>query len=258
MTFFSKLLTLQESNLVKSVILISFPILATLVLGIDSSLIANQGFEGQAIVDALTISYFLLLLFALSPNQRLTAAIFVPFAVVGEYIFSLILEMYHYRLGGVPIYVPFGHAILFSVGVLISELSLVRKYEQQMRPVFSSIYGIILASVVAFFHDTLSVVFALVFLWVLRRKGYQTLYFIMGFLVLYIELVGTGWGCWVWQIHPLEISWLQTTNPPVGVFVCYVLADLGVMKIARYLKSRLGFMAVLDYELVADNKITSP
>ncbi|CDN10836.1 hypothetical protein RintRC_1894 [Richelia intracellularis] len=78
---------------------------------------ANQVFEAQIFVNAFTVSYFFLL-FALNPKQRLMGIIFVPFSVVGEYVFSLILEMYHYRLGGVPMYVPFGHAILFSVGVL--------------------------------------------------------------------------------------------------------------------------------------------
>ncbi|MDJ0799810.1 MAG: hypothetical protein QNJ51_23895 [Calothrix sp. MO_167.B12] len=246
MPFLNKLLTLKPSNVVRSFILISFPILVIFVLGLDSPQMSAKVFEGQYLVDILTVGYFFLLLFALRPDRRIMAMIFVPFALIGEFIFSLVFEMYSYRLGEVPIYVPFGHAILFSVGVLISELSFVSKYEKQMRPVFSSLYVILLSAVVVLFQDTLSVIFAVVFLWVLRRKGYQTLYFIMGFLVLYVELLGTAWGCWAWNTHPFNIFWLQTINPPIGAFVCYILADLGVMKITRYLQPRLGLMGTQE------------
>jgi len=242
MAFLNNLLTFEPSNGIRRFILISFPILSVFVLGLDSRQMSAQLFAGTYFADAFTIGYFFLLLWALHPDRRLMAIVFVPFSVIGEYIFSLVFEMYSYRLGGVPIYVPFGHAILFSTGVLISEHAFVSKYEKQMQPVFISLYIIILGAVVALFQDTLSVIFALVFLWVLRRKGYQTLYFIMGFLVLYIELAGTAWGCWAWKHHIFNISWLQTTNPPVGAFVCYVLADLGVIKIARYLKAKLGLI----------------
>ena len=54
----------------------------------------------------------------------------------------------------------------------------------------------------------------------------------MGVLVLYIELVGTALGCWVWDPAPFGV--LRTTNPPVGAFVCYVIADILVMKISAW------------------------
>jgi len=57
--------------------------------------------------------------------------------------------------------------------------------------------------------------------------------------VLYIELVGTWLGCWAWGPAPWGV--LHTTNPPVGAFVCYVIADILVIKIAgRLARLRLG------------------
>jgi len=50
----------------------------------------------------------------------------------------------------------------------------------------------------------------------------------MGVLVLYIELLGTALGCWSWDAAPFGL--LQTTNPPVGAFVCYVIADIVVIQ----------------------------
>ena len=236
----TQLLLRESSDLAKQFVLVSFFFLAALMLGLDSQPLAQLDIEGQRWVDLCAIAYFGLLLLALRPDQRLMALIFVPFSAVGEYVFSLLFGLYHYRLGEVPLYVPFGHAILFSVGLLIANLSLVRQYEEQLRPTLISAYVILFSTVIVLFHDSLSAIFGLVFLWVLRRKGYQTLYFIMGLLVLYIELMGTAWGCWVWTVHPFGLDWLQATNPPFGAFVCYVLADLGVIKIARYFSPKLG------------------
>ncbi|MGD1950700.1 MAG: hypothetical protein ACFB14_13800 [Leptolyngbyaceae cyanobacterium] len=205
-----------------------------MVLAVDSQqLVVAQKIDGQPFANLFIISYFLLLLFGLRPNQRLMALIFVPFAAIGEGSFSLLFGLYIYRLEMVPLYVPFGHGVLFSMGLLVAELQIIRQHKERIKPVLISVFCLLFSGAILLLHDSLSAIFGLVFLWVLRRKGYQTLYFIMGLLVLYVELVGTHWGCWAWAPHPFSQSWLHATNPPVGAFACYVLADLGVMKIAR-------------------------
>lgn len=239
MASLKQLLLTEPSDTVRRFFLVTFLILTFLVLGLDSIPAAERGLHGQAWADGLAIAYFTLLLWALTPQQRLMALVFVPFSAIGEGIFSLLFGLYRYRLGMVPLYVPFGHAILFSMGLLVSELSVVRDRKEQLRPIFIALYVAAFGTAILWLHDTLSAIFGLVFLWVLRRKGYQPLYFVMGMFVLYVELVGTHWGCWAWAPHPFNQLWLHATNPPVGAFACYVLADLGVMKIVRNLSDRL-------------------
>ncbi|MBT9315766.1 hypothetical protein IXB50_10045 [Leptothoe spongobia TAU-MAC 1115] len=247
MNLITKLLTFEPSNWVRHFILISFLPLSAMVLAIDSrQLVITQGIDGQPFANVFIISYFLLLLFGLRPEQRLMALIFVPFAAIGECIFSLLFGLYIYRLEMVPLYVPFGHGVLFSMGLLVAELSAIQKHEAWIKPLLIGVYFMLFSGAIVLLHDSLSAIFGLVFLWVLRRKGYQTLYFIMGLLVLYVELVGTHWGCWAWTSHPFGLSWLHATNPPVGAFACYVLADLGVMKIARHWQPRLGLETTRD------------
>lgn len=240
MNLLTKILTFEPFTWVRRFILISFLPLTALVLAIDSKQLVAQGIDGQPFADVFIISYFLLLLFGLRPEQRLMALIFVPFAAIGECIFSLLFGLYIYRLEMVPLYVPFGHGVLFSMGLLVAELSFIQKHEKQIKPLLISLFCLLFGGAILLLQDSLSAIFGLVFLWVLHRKGYQTLYFIMGLLVLYVELTGTHWGCWTWPPHPFGQSWFHATNPPVGAFVCYVLADLGVMKIARHWKPRLG------------------
>ncbi|MBX2865766.1 MAG: hypothetical protein KTR27_19615 [Leptolyngbyaceae cyanobacterium MAG.088] len=241
MTLLTQLLTFETSNAVKRFILITFFPFTALVLGIDSLQLATAyGINTQPFANLVIISYFMLLLFGLRPEQRLMAMIFVPFSAIGECIFSLVFGLYIYRLEMVPLYVPFGHGVLFSMGLLVAELTIIQRYETQLKPLFISLYCLLFGGAILFLHDSLSIIFGLVFLWVLRRKGYQTMYFIMGLLVLFVELTGTHWGCWAWTPHPFGQAWLHATNPPVGAFACYVLADLGVMKLARQWKPLLG------------------
>lgn len=242
-----KLRSAETSSFAKRFILISFPFLVPAVFELYSPHFLTPIVGGSVLTNLLTVSFFGVMMFALSPTQRLMAFIFVPFSFVGEYVFSILFDLYSYRLGHIPIYVPFGHAILFSMGCLVSETKLIRQYEERLRPIFIGLYATLFGLVVLLFHDTLSAIFGLVFLWVLRRKGYRTLYFVMGLLVLYIELTGTAWGCWVWKPYPVEaFAWLHTTNPPFGAFVCYVLADLGVIKIARAVSNRFPMATVTD------------
>lgn len=253
MNLLTPLLTWTPSNVVKRFVLITFFPLSVLVLGIDSvQLAATHHIHGQPFANVFIISYFLLMLWGLCPEHRLMALIFVPFAAIGECIFSLLFGLYIYRLEMVPLYVPFGHGVLFTMGLLVAELDIIRRHEIQLRPFFISLYCLLFSSAILLLQDSLSIIFGLVFLWVLRRKGYQTLYFLMGLLVLFVELTGTHWGCWAWTPHPFSLPWLHATNPPVGAFACYVLADLGVMKLARRWQSSLGL------ETLGDGAVTVP
>ncbi|ABX04895.1 MAG TPA: hypothetical protein DEF47_11205 [Herpetosiphon sp.] len=206
----------------------------------DSAWLYAQSFNGQIISNIAAPLYFGLMLYHLRPDQRLIALVFVPFSALGEYVFSLLLELYSYKFEAIPIYVPFGHAILLSTGLLISELAWVKQREKQLR--WSLLLGHVSLFIGAFllFDDSLSLLFGLGFSLILLLYRAQLLHLIMGFLVLYIELLGTWLGCWRWDLNPLN-GLLHTTNPPVGAFVCYVIADIIVIMSLRWLRWMRGY-----------------
>ncbi len=201
-------------------------------LGADSRLLLASGFDGQILANLAAPLYLLAALRGLRRDQQLMALVFVPFSALGEYLFSLGFELYTYKGGTIPFYVPFGHAILFSTGLVIAELPLVKHNEARVRAGLLVVHAALFAGAVVLLGDSLSALFGAVFLLILRRKGAQPFYLIMGMLVLYIELLGTALGCWVWE--PVPFGVLRTTNPPVGAFVCYVIADILVIKIDRW------------------------
>lgn len=224
---------LVASGLRRYLIIAGFVPIVLFALGSDSRLLVERGFDGQILSNVAAPLYFLLVLSGLRPDQRLMAIVFVPFSALGEYLFSLVFGLYTYRLEAVPFYVPFGHAILFSTGLLLAELPTVQANEARVRAALLAFHAALFAGAVLFFHDSLSAIFGALFVIILYRKRCRPFYLIMGVLVLYIELVGTALGCWVWDATPFAA--LQTTNPPVGAFVCYVIADILVMKIAARL-----------------------
>lgn len=205
------------------------PILAA-VLGADSMQLAGLGYHTQWLADGLAIAYFGLMLWGLRPQERWIAIAFVPFSAVAEYLFSQVFELYLYRLGMVPLYVPFGHAILFSTGLVLTDL--IGAQRQTLRWGLLTLHLLLFTVAIALWHDGLSAILALIFAWIVQRKGVRLLYGVMGVLVLMVELIGTSLGCWVWE--PSMWGWLHTTNPPVGAFVFYVLGDLAGFKLGRW------------------------
>lgn len=212
-----------------------FPLVA-LVLGADSLWFSGHDFEGQLLADSLAFVYFLLLLSGLDTEEKVMVLLFVPFSALAEYIFSSVLEIYTYRLETVPIYVPLGHAILFSTGLMLSKLTIFRS-QKQIQSILLSLQGLLFAGVIFIWQDMFSAILGTLFGLLLWWRGCRLIYPIMGFLVLYIELVGTGLGCWVWQEDVFNL-W-HTTNPPFGAFVFYVFGDIAILKMSRYWNSEL-------------------
>ena len=225
-----------------------FPLVA-LVLGADSLWFAERHFQGQLLADCLTALYLIALLLGLDSEERLMVIIFVPFSALAEYLFSSVFEVYTYRLEAVPIYVPLGHAILFSTGLMLSKLPVFTRYHRTQTILLIS-QGLLFAGIILWLQDIFSAVLGILFGLILWWRGCRLIYPIMGFLVLYIELLGTGLGCWIWQEKAFNL--FQTTNPPFGAFVFYVFGDIAVLKISRHLNFKFS-----DKIILARSKLTT-
>jgi hypothetical protein len=214
-------------------LLVAFWPLTALVLFCDSRALAGAGWDSQWVPNLLAPLFLLILSSRLPPDRRLLACLFVPITALGEGLFSLVFGLYHYRLGGVPIYVPFGHAVLLSIGLILADSAWVVQHTRLVRHMLIAFHGGLIGGAWLLLGDSLSALFGGLFGLLLWRSGGRLLYLIMGLLVLYIELLGTAWGCWRWDLAPWGV--LHTLNPPVGAFACYVVADIIGLRLARRL-----------------------
>jgi hypothetical protein len=212
-------------------LLIFWPLTA-MVLFFDSLALRAMGIDGQVWSNFMAPIYLLILLPALRPEQRLMALVFLPIATVGEFVFSLLFQLYTYADGMVPFYVPFGHAILFGTGLIFCNQPWTERYTPQLRWGLLAFHSALLSGAIIVFGDTLSALFTVLLSYILYRSRLRLFYLVMGILVLFVEVVGTRFGCWYWDPAPVH-GLFHAVNPPVAALSCYVLADILVIRITR-------------------------
>jgi len=185
-------------------LLLFWPITA-LVLLCDSHVFADFHPNGQLWSNLLAPVFLLLLMTRLSTQRQLMVALFVPLSAIGETIFSIVFGLYEYRFHAVPLYVPFGHSILMSVGLMLADTQFVQQNLRRVQIGLLAFHSALILGALIFFGDTLSTLWAVIFVLLLKKRVAQPFYLILGVLVLYVEILGTRWGVWVWG--PLQ-GWL--------------------------------------------------
>jgi hypothetical protein len=152
-------------------------------------------------------------------------------ALGGEVLFSLVLGMYTYRQENLPLYVPFGHSIIYAGVYYFVKEPFFRKHK-----IFISKYlyiTMIIYSILWLFfaNDIFGFLCLLVILGILRWKE-RTKYFflVMFFTIVYLELLGTYFQCWYWpDIIFAKITFIPSANPPSGISVFYFGFDAGCL-----------------------------
>lgn len=220
----------------KNLLLFAFWPVTALVLYCDSANIAQVSAYGQWFSNGLAFLYLGGLISQMPWQRRVLAIIFVPLSAVGEIIFTMLLGLYHYRGGSIPLYVPLGHSILLSIGLGIGESEFAKLHQARLQLGLILFHAALIGSALILFGDTLSAILVTAFFAMLRYIPRRTTYLVIGILVLYIELLGTMWRCWTWSLTPFGS--IHTTNPPTGAFACYVIADLIAVKCATLIEAR--------------------
>ena len=121
-------------------------------LFLDSNLMQQWIAEPQWIANTVMFIGFFLCFKNVTPRikeQMITAVII---AVIGEYLFSIALGMYTYRLENVPHYVPPGHALVY-VGVLYFTKTAFTKLHRRLLEKIFTIIVIVYAAVFLIFEN---------------------------------------------------------------------------------------------------------
>lgn len=163
-----------------------------------------------------------------SKEQMITA---ILIAIVGEYLFSIVMGMYTYRLQNVPHYVPPGHALVYIAVLYFSKASAIFKLRKKLE-IFLAIIILIYASLFLIFgNDVFGFVLTIATLYILRNKPRERLFYLTMYVtVCVLEIIGTNYLCWKWP----PIAWnvfefLPSYNPPSGISFFYFLLDLGTL-----------------------------
>ena len=199
------------------------------VLFFDSIYFSDNVKEVQNILNFLMIIGFFIMYFRTVKRVQELMMYAVILGFLGEYLFSRYLGMYTYRLGNIPLYVPFGHAVLFARIFRFSKVSLVRKYHKSIEQFFGSLIILFASIYLLFFGDVFGFVMTLfVFLLLWKRPKDRLFFYTMYLLVAILEIGGTAFGCWKWPNTAFGIfDFLPSNNPPSGISLFYFLLDIG-------------------------------
>lgn len=151
--------------------------------------------------------------------------------IFGEYLFSLGLEMYTYRQGNVPFYVPPGHAIVYISTYYFSKHPTIKQNQNTLYK-YLSIAAIFYGTLFLIFkNDVFGFILTILTVLTIKNRPKERLFFItMYWVVVYLEIIGTSFQCWQWPATAYGyFSFLPSANPPSGISFYYFLLDLGTL-----------------------------
>ena len=180
--------------------------------------------KGEYIVDVVVWAIFARLYLGAGKKERIEMITVLAFATPMELFFSEVWNLYEYREGLMPLFVPAGHWFLFDLGRRLCRFISPDKALWVISP--------FIPATIAFFVldiDTSGVVLLLVLLGFMKWGSEPSLYAMMAWIALLMELWGTYLGNWYWA-HEIPWTPLVAWNPPLLCGVFYALGDLLVCK----------------------------
>ena len=197
---------------------------------LDSKFIIPYFPQGQIVANIIIFILFLLIFRKSSKKTKEFLIYAILIAIGGECFFSLLLEMYTYRLHNVPIYVFFGHAILYVSVLYFCKAGAVKLFRRKLELFFTLIILIYALFFLIFKTDFFGFVLTLLTLLILTKKPRERLFYLAMYLcVAFLEIIGTWYECWHWPAYALNIEtdFLKSANPPAGISFFYFGLDLG-------------------------------
>ncbi|MFY0630436.1 MAG: hypothetical protein JXR05_08645 [Flavobacteriaceae bacterium] len=200
-------------------------------LFIDSKYVLENYQESQWIANVLMVFIFSIVLWKVPPRIKELMIYAVLIGYVGEYLFSVVLGMYTYRLENVPHYIPMGHALVY-IGVLyFIKTAYTKKNIKLLEKIFTTLIIVYSLSFLIFKNDVFGFILTVATLLILRNKPRERLFYLTMYLsIVFLEIVGTSYECWVWPSTAWDyFAFLPSANPPSGISFFYFGLDLGCL-----------------------------
>jgi hypothetical protein len=203
----------------------------SLGLFLDSVYVVENYRDLQWLANVIMVIMFLITLFNVTPRIREQLIYAVLIGFVGEYLFSLVMGMYTYRLENVPHYIPMGHALVYA-GVLYFTRTVFSKNNIKILEKGCTVFILLYSTLFLIFkNDVFGFVLTIATLFILRKKKRERLFYLTMYLaVAFLEIAGTSYECWWWPTTAWNIfPFLPSHNPPSGISFFYFLLDLGTL-----------------------------
>ncbi|SMC46339.1 hypothetical protein [Moheibacter sediminis] len=197
---------------------------------LDSKFVIPYFPQGQIVANIVVAIIFLLVFIKSTQKIREFLIYAILIAIAGECFFSLLLEMYTYRLQNVPMYVFFGHALLYVSVLYFCKANVVKVFRNKLELFFIVIIIAYAALFLIFKSDIFGFILTAFTLLILMKRPRERFFYLTMYLcVVFLEIVGTWYDCWYWPKYALNLedTFLKSANPPSGISFFYFGLDLG-------------------------------
>lgn len=202
------------------------------VLWVTAGVVADRG-ASLALQRSIGAATWALLVALLAGEQllvRIQVIAAVAIATVGEIFFSLVIELYTYRLGNLPSFVPPGHGVVYLAALTLGRSALFER-GGKLLPRLSlgvclawALWGLTLSPRADLFGALLALCFAGFVVAGSAPRVYAGAFIVTSWL----ELAGTAAGTWTWpQMDSAGVFTLG--NPPSGIAGGYCLLDCAAL-----------------------------
>jgi hypothetical protein len=193
------------------------------VIGGGLALDRALGWSGQILASLWAFAVFAWLYKIAAAEERRVLVLCTLIAGFGEVVLSLVWGLYDYQFHNVPLFVPPGHALLMTLGLVVAR-------HVRLPVAWLVCAGAALWALYAWTgaFDRFGVVLFGVYLLCMITSGARALYSTMFVLALLMELYGTALGNWRWQEVAPGVG-LTQFNPPFSAGAFYCLLDLLVL-----------------------------
>jgi hypothetical protein len=184
----------------------------------------------------------------LPPQLRLQVWLCVVVATGFEVFGSLIWGVYRYRWHNLPLYVPFGHGLVYFFGLTAASLPVFRRYDRRASYVILgacaawAVAGLTFLPLLTHRLDVQGALCLPVFAWCLIFSPRHAMFAAIFVATTDLELAGTVNGDWAW-LPTAPWDHVPSGNPPSAIAGGYSIID-GSVGLLLLLLARLGIAPV--------------
>ena len=163
------------------------------------------------------------------PLERRQVWIMVLIATCVEVWSSIVWGIYRYRFDNVPLFVPPGHGLVYLFALRAARTPFVERHRERFSQaafICATVWavgGMTLEPWLLHRWDVLGLLWWPLFAWFMRKPS-APIYAAAFFITSYLELWGTHFGTWAWQVLA-PVSHIPSGNPPSVISAGYCLMD---------------------------------
>jgi hypothetical protein len=178
-----------------------------------------------------TATALFLWFFARSSQVRLRQIVCcVIVATIGEVVLSIGWGLYSYRHAVIPLYVPPGHGLFYTLAAETARQQAVRLRGAMITRSVVLAGSLLAIGSLALKHDVWGFLWWLCALALISISKNRLLLSACFVYTIILEFVGTAIGNWRWSPE-VPFLGIHSANPPSGVGILYILLDLIVVAI---------------------------